>query len=148
MTERQKEVLWLIAIALFIALVGLLGTARATVAIKFPRPSDDWYRAEPGREDHEQLTIMLVSEKRHVFLPKNLTIPASRVRQIQTALRERGYQVPLTGRLDSKTLAAMKQIQKQNGWQTRRVPDARLLDLLGLGAKHNYLGNTTTEALK
>ncbi len=113
--------------------------ACAVIARKVPRPANaDLYRAEPDCCGYEHLTILKVAGG----------ISAARVRQIQAALRTRGYQCPVNGRLDRATLAAMKQIQQQNGWQTRYIPDARLLDWLGLGARHNYLGNANTEARK
>jgi len=115
--------------------------ACAGIARKPPKPANaDLYRAEPDHYGHDMLTVLSVSHK--------IGISAGRVRQIQIALRARGYTCPVNGRLDRATLAAMIQIQQQNGWQTRHVPDARLLDWLGLGARHNYLGNTNTEARK
>ena len=69
-------------------------------------------------------------------------VPNARARQIQIALVHHGIPVPVTGRMDAKTTAALKRLAKENQWQTKRVPDARVLVMIGLGAKHNDLGGT------
>ena len=66
----------------------------------------------------------------------------SRARQIQEALRRYGVAVRVTGVMDAQTTQALKALQKENHWQTHRIPDARALDLIGLGAKHNNLGDS------
>lgn len=68
-------------------------------------------------------------------------IGPSRARQIQEALRRYGIAVRVTGAMDAQTLQALKDLQKENHWQTHRIPDARVLDLIGLGAKHNNFGD-------
>jgi len=73
-------------------------------------------------------------------------VPADHARQIQIALGHHGVRVAVTGRMDAQTMAALKQLAKENNWQTRRVPDARVLSLIGLGAKHHDCGECVVEA--
>jgi|SRR5579864_1980968 len=58
---------------------------------------------------------------------------AKRKQQIVEALCSHGHDV--RNWTDAK--AAMKQIAADNGWQTNRVPDARVLILLDLGNAHS-----------
>ncbi len=68
----------------------------------------------------------------------------NRARQIQEALRRYGIAVRVTGVMDVQTTQALKTLQKENHWQTHRIPDARALDLIGLGAVHNNRGDLGT----
>lgn len=57
-----------------------------------------------------------------------------RVRQIQQALLGKGYiSFQPNGAWDEATLAPLRKIADDRGWQTTNVPDARVLILLGLG---------------
>jgi hypothetical protein len=57
-----------------------------------------------------------------------------RVLQIQQALLDRGYiSFQPNGAWDEATLAPLRKIADDRGWQTTNVPDARVLILLGLG---------------
>lgn len=60
----------------------------------------------------------------------------SRQTEIKTALRRHGYTGEMT--------AALKQVAKDNRWQTKSVPDSRVLILLGLGPKYPHLLNNGT----
>jgi hypothetical protein len=59
-----------------------------------------------------------------------------RVHQIQVALDEHGYVLPSHATW-SQTQAVLKKIAKDRGWQTHRVPDARVLIFLGLGNQYS-----------
>lgn len=71
-------------------------------------------------------------------------ISRDRVIQIQKSLTKRGYVVSITGNMDSKTINALKQYQKDNHWQHKVVPDSRALITLGLGPKYERLLNPET----
>lgn len=65
------------------------------------------------------------------------TIDQDRVREIQTALiREHYLDGEPSGLWDQKTKAAIMRYQADQGWQTKRLPDARALIKLGLGPSH------------
>jgi hypothetical protein len=58
-----------------------------------------------------------------------------RVLQIQKAMIADGYLIGApTGRWDKATIDMLAAIAQDHGWQTRHVPDARVLNLLGLGS--------------
>ena len=59
---------------------------------------------------------------------------AKRIKQIQSALIEHDYQ---PGKNWPETKEVLKQIAREHQWQTQRVPDARVLILLGLGNQHS-----------
>lgn len=77
---------------------------------------------------------------------------AKRVKQIQAALEEHGYEA---GKNWHETQEILRGIAKYNHWQIHRAPDARVLILLGLGNKYsdptvaleglNYLDHKKTE---
>lgn len=72
-------------------------------------------------------------------------IDANRARQIQTALiRENYLDGQPTGTWDARTKAAMVKYQADNGWQTKKVPDARAIIKLGLGPDRADLINPDT----
>ena len=57
-----------------------------------------------------------------------------RATQIQTALIKQGYLTgEPTGTWDEQSIAAVRKLQSDNGWQTKIVPDSRALIKLGLG---------------
>jgi len=70
-------------------------------------------------------------------------IDEDRCRAIQQALIREHY---LTGEADgvwnAETKAAMARFQKDNGWQSKRVPDSRALIKLGLGPTHEAVPAT------
>ncbi|HVH85265.1 MAG TPA: peptidoglycan-binding domain-containing protein [Terriglobales bacterium] len=64
-------------------------------------------------------------------------IAGDRVREIQEALiREHYLNGQPTGVWDSRTAAAMRRFQADQGWQSKVVPDSRALIKLGLGPSH------------
>src|SRR5208337_1201712 len=70
---------------------------------------------------------------------------AQRTKDIQRALRSAGYtHVIRDGLWTDNTVQALKQIAKDNHWQTQSVPDARVLQWLGLGAVYKRLLNPNT----
>ena len=74
-------------------------------------------------------------------------IADDRTREIQAALIRDGYlDGEPTGSMDSRTKAALVRLQKESGWQTKIVPDARALIKLGLGPNHDNLLNPDTAA--
>lgn len=52
-----------------------------------------------------------------------------------------------SGAWDARTKGALERYQAENGWQTKRIPDARALIKLGLGPDHANLINPGTAAL-
>ena len=65
-------------------------------------------------------------------------IESSRVVEIQQALiRTRYLSGEPNGKWDDTTIAAMKNLQANQGWQTRIMPDSRALKLLGLGPDYS-----------
>ncbi len=65
---------------------------------------------------------------------KQMQPDVKRVKQIQAALGEHGYQ---SGKTWVQTQEILRGIAQDHGWQTRRVPDARVLILLDLGNQHS-----------
>jgi len=59
-----------------------------------------------------------------------------RVHQIQVALDEHGYVLPMHATW-TQTQVVLKKIAQDHDWQTHHVPDARVLILLGLGNEHS-----------
>lgn len=61
-------------------------------------------------------------------------ISPERAKQIQAALIQHGYLAGVgTGTWDPASVAAMRRLQADHGWQTKLAPDARALIFLGLG---------------
>lgn len=62
------------------------------------------------------------------------TISPARALQIQAALVQSGYLTGTpSGSWDATSIAAMRKLQSDHRWQTKFMPDARALILLGLG---------------
>ena len=62
------------------------------------------------------------------------TISPARALQIQAALVQFGYLVDKpSGSWDAASIAAIRKLQSDHRWQTKFMPDARALILLGLG---------------
>ncbi len=59
---------------------------------------------------------------------------AKRIKQIQAALVEHGYE---PGKNWHETQEILRGIARDHQWQTHRAPDARVLILLGLGNPHS-----------
>jgi len=63
-----------------------------------------------------------------------------RVIEIQAALVSHGFtQRAPSGKWDVETKETLRGIANSHGWQINRVPDARVLILLGLGNKYSNL---------
>jgi Putative peptidoglycan binding domain len=75
------------------------------------------------------------------------SISSDRTREIQEALIRENY---LTGQpnglWDTRTQEACRKYQAENGWQTKVLPDSRLLIKLGLGPDHSKVLNPETAA--
>jgi len=64
-------------------------------------------------------------------------IASDRTREIQEALiREHYLNGQPTGVWDTRTAAAMRKFQADQGWQSKVIPDSRALIKLGLGPSH------------
>lgn len=61
-------------------------------------------------------------------------IDSSRMTQINRALRAHGYPASTEG---------LKKVARDHKWQTRSVPDSRVLIFLGLGPKYHLLNAET-----
>jgi len=67
-------------------------------------------------------------------------IERKRIIEIQKALTIAGYYYYYgkpSGKLDDFTKRSLRLYQKDNGWQTKIVPDSRALILLGLGPDYS-----------
>ncbi len=61
---------------------------------------------------------------------------SERATAIQEALIRSGYlSGEPSGQWDADSMAAMRKLQSDNGWQTKLVPDSRALIKLGLGTQ-------------
>jgi hypothetical protein len=68
------------------------------------------------------------------------TIEPARQAQITRALRQHGYR----GTMED----GLRQVAREHHWQTRAVPDSRVLIFLGLGANYKSVLNPRTAWLK
>ena len=70
-----------------------------------------------------------------------------RATEIQTALIKQGYLTgEPTGTWDADSIAAVRKLQSDNGWQTKIVPDSRALIKLGLGPAQDNVANDAAPA--
>lgn len=75
-------------------------------------------------------------------------IANDRTREIQGALIKANYlNGNPSGVMDARTKDALTRYQKDNGWQSKVVPDSRALIKLGLGPDNSNLLNPTTAAM-
>jgi peptidoglycan hydrolase-like protein with peptidoglycan-binding domain len=75
------------------------------------------------------------------------TITSDRTREIQQALIRAHYlEGEANGQWDSRTQAAMRKFQGDQGWQTKVLPDSRALIKLGLGPDRSDVLNPETAA--
>lgn len=95
--------------------------------------SSSWANASP--RVHRGPTSPRVSRDRvSQAKPKTTNgITPERAMEIQSALVRAGYLKEASGTWDAGTQTAMEQLQADNGWQVKLVPDARALIKLGLG---------------
>ncbi len=97
----------------------------------------------------KNLDAKAVQHKQHPVIHKGqLHIDTHRILEIQTALIKYDYlsREP-DGKWDKDTVSAMRQLQADNGWQTKLVPDARALKLIGLGADYSKALRGSAESL-
>src|SRR5271169_6005994 len=80
------------------------------------------------------LAIAPVVLANHKFKPKQTQPDKARVLQIQDALVREGKLLVTTGNWDKLTIEALRGMAAEHGWGTCHVPDARVLNILGLGA--------------
>lgn len=72
--------------------------------------------------------------------PKQTQPDKARVLQIQDALVREGRLHSASGNWDKPTIAALRAVAIAHGWSTCHVPDARVLNVLGLGASTAGVG--------
>ena len=76
------------------------------------------------------------------------TIQSDRTREIQAALiREHYLDGEPSGSFDAATKSALQKFQRDNGWQTKVIPDSRALIKLGLGPSKDGLLNPESAAI-
>lgn len=72
----------------------------------------------------------------YVSQAKQTQPDSKRIHQIQVALNEHGYVLPAHATWGQIRLV-LKNIALGHDWQTHRIPDARVLILLGLGNQYS-----------
>jgi len=70
----------------------------------------------------------------HKFRIKQTQPDKARILEIQDALVRRHWLPSASGKWDKPTIAALRALAAERGWPTCHVPDARVLNILGLGA--------------
>jgi len=85
-------------------------------------------------------------QAQHKFHPKQTQPDKARVLQIQDALVRQGRLPATTGLWDKPTIAVLRAIATEHGWSTCHVPDARVLNLLGLGSATAGMGAPTVDS--
>jgi peptidoglycan hydrolase-like protein with peptidoglycan-binding domain len=104
--------------------------------------------ASKGKKAHSAKAKTTRSKKGAWKRKGQQSIASERTLQIQEALVNAGYlRSEPSGQLDSATKQALVKLQKDNGWQTKVVPDSRALIKLGLGPDHSNLLNPETAVL-
>lgn len=89
------------------------------------------------------------SRRRSTRVRGQQSIQSDRAREIQEALiREKYLEGEPSGNWDQKTKDAMTKYQKDNGWQSKVVPDSRALIKLGLGPNHDNVINPETSGIR
>jgi hypothetical protein len=111
----------------------------STCLIATAAPSLAYTHARRGPTSPNKLT-------KHAPKPKfsgPRAIDDERATQIQNALIKAGYLTGTpSGHWDEPTTAAMTQLQADNGWQTKLVPDSRALIKIGLGPTTAYAADS------
>ena len=98
--------------------------------------------------------VSKTSSKHHKKTPKTKKIrgqqgiQSERAREIQAALiREHYLDGEPSGDFDARTKEALQRFQRDNGWQTKVIPDSRALIKLGLGPSKDGLLNPESAAI-
>ncbi|SRR5579884_921338 len=108
-------------------LLGLIGVPAFAVTPKSSKKNSSHRSSRVGHH------LRRSSWKRH----GQQQISSDRTREIQEALiREHYLDGQPSGVWDSKTQAAMRKFQADQGWQNKVIPDSRALIKLGLGPSH------------
>jgi peptidoglycan hydrolase-like protein with peptidoglycan-binding domain len=68
--------------------------------------------------------------------PRQMAPEAERIREIQQALTDHGFAVPVTGQWGAESVAALKQFQEAQKLPAKGKLDSLTLISLGLGPKH------------
>lgn len=76
----------------------------------------------------------LATTQHHKFHLTQKQPDPARTLQIQNALVQAGKLSSASGKWDKPTIDALRQIAADHQWQTCHVPDARVINTLGLGA--------------
>ena len=79
-------------------------------------------------------------QAQHKFHPKQTQPDKARVLQIQDALVKQGRLPAASGNWDKPTWDALRTMAREHGWSTCHIPDARVLNLLGLGSSTAGIG--------
>jgi hypothetical protein len=73
-----------------------------------------------------------------------LNLSSDQIRQVQTVLKERGFNVVIDGRMGSRTMEAITAFQRQQGFQVSGRIDNQTISALGLSNKIGAQGGATT----
>lgn len=137
--------------------VGLL-LAAAPVSAKTKTTTSKSHTASSShKSSHSKATVKRTSSKTPKSSKKSKSswktrgqqnIDTNRAREIQAALIRAHYlDGEPTGAWDVRSKTAMERFQADNGWQTKKIPDARALIKLGLGPDHSDLINPDTASI-
>lgn len=140
----------LIRLALVLCVLLLVPTSWAATSHKHAKGKPATHaKASTHKSSHAKTTKVSSRKSRRSRRPRGQqAIDSDRTREIQAALiRERYLEGEPTGSWDSQTKAALAKYQRDNGWQTKVVPDSRALIKLGLGPSREGLLNPETAAI-
>jgi hypothetical protein len=141
------------SLGLGLALSAIPASAAASKSTK----SKSHATASKSSSSHSKATVKRTSSKSSKSSKKTKggwrargqqAIDPTRAREIQAALIQKHYlDGAPTGTWDVRSKAAMEKYQADNGWQTKKIPDARALIKLGLGPDHSDLINPNTASI-
>src|SRR5271154_3726204 len=86
------------------------------------------------------LVAPALQAQHHKFKIKQTQPDKARVLQIQDALVKQGRLPAASGNWDKTTWDALRAIATEHGWSTCHVPDARVINVLGLGPSTAGIG--------
>ena len=106
----------------------------ATLSASATRPAAHRKSATTHSAQHTRTSKHGKAAKKSKPVSHATPMSTERATQIQTALIKQGYlSGEPTGTWDADSIAAVRKLQSDNGWQTKIVPDSRALIKLGLG---------------
>jgi peptidoglycan hydrolase-like protein with peptidoglycan-binding domain len=73
-----------------------------------------------------------------------LNLSSDQIREVQTVLKERGFNVVVDGKMGSRTMEAITAFQRQQGFQVSGRIDNQTISALGLSNKIGAQGSATT----